>query len=93
MARNANARRAPGTAVGCSGNDSTAENSAHTTARQARPCDVCGVQAVVWGPGIARSAEHFDFDHHPSPPPPAPMPRQRVLDLFARARAAGRLRA
>ena len=43
MAENANARRAPGAAVGCSGNDSTAKNSATIATGQgaARRCPGC----------------------------------------------------
>lgn len=57
-----------------------------------RPCAICGLEAAVWGPGLARCAEHFDFGHHQTPPAPDPMPHQRVLELFERARKAGRLR-
>jgi hypothetical protein len=44
MDTNANARWAPGAAVGCSGNDSTAENSSLLTNGQGgakRPCPGC----------------------------------------------------
>ena len=57
----------------------------------ARPCDVCGKESAVWGPGVQRCADHFDFDHHEHPALPDPKPREQVLDLFAKARAAGRL--
>ena len=58
MAKNANARRAPG-AAGCLAQHFAAQDSAPLATGQARPCDVCGVQAAVWGPGIARCTEHF----------------------------------
>jgi hypothetical protein len=91
MAGNANARRAPG-AAGCLAEHFAAQDSATTANGQAgRPCDICGVEAAVWGPGIARCADHFDFDRHELPAVPSAMPRERVLELFARARAAGRL--
>jgi hypothetical protein len=54
-------------------------------------CDVCGRESAVWGPNLQRCADHFAFGHH-QPPPPDPLPRERVLELFAKARASGRLR-
>jgi hypothetical protein len=80
-------------AVTCSlATTSDTENSATVSTRQPRRCDICGIEAAVWGQGIARCADHFDFDHHASPASRSPLPRARVLELFARARAAGRLR-
>ena len=52
MAENANARRAPGAAVGCSGNDSTAKNTADAINGQdsakKRRCPGCGRRCTAW---------------------------------------------
>ena len=50
----------------------------------ARPCAVCGKESAVWGPGVQRCADHFDFDRHQAPSPPDPKPREEVSNCSLR---------